>query len=99
MRRKVARLEAAPVAGDQLCRQRRHNLLPILRAPVVQDFAVDLLSDAPKQKHRGAVRLTRERAAGFLDQTRHCGEKVAPRREHDGAPALSCFGHRRFSSA
>jgi hypothetical protein len=32
----------------------------------MQDFAVDLLSDAPKQKHRCAVRLTRQRAAGFL---------------------------------
>ena len=59
----VARLEAAPVAGDQLCRQRRHNLLPIPRTLVVQDFAVDLLSDAPKQKHSSAVRLTRQRAA------------------------------------
>jgi hypothetical protein len=67
------RLRHIGAAADGFCSicQRRHNLLPKLRALVVQDFAVDLLSDPPKQKHCGAVRLTREHAARFLDQTGH----------------------------
>ena len=91
----VARLEAAPVAGHQLCRQRRHNLLPVFSALVVKDFAVDLLPDAPEQIDRGAACLPRQRASGFLDQARHRGEKVVVRGNCDGAPGFLTRRHRR----
>jgi hypothetical protein len=42
---------------------------------LIQDIAVDLLPDAPEQKHRGAARLTRQRAARFLDHAAQFGKQ------------------------
>ncbi len=66
----VTRLEAAPVAGAQLCRQRRHNLFPVLGALEVQDVVVDLLPDTPEQKHRGAIDRKRPATTVFSPKFR-----------------------------
>ena len=90
----VACLESAPVAGAQLCRQRRHNLPPVLRALVVQDFVVDLLSDTPEQKYCGAVRLTSQDTACFLNQAGYRRKEIAWRWKYGGVCGFFTNRHR-----
>jgi len=76
-----------------LCRQRRHNFLSVLGAREVENVAIDLLPDAPEQKHRRTIDLACEAASGILDQAANCHEKIVVRWDRDGPAGFFSFRH------
>ncbi|MNT01133.1 hypothetical protein D3C72_1355870 [compost metagenome] len=75
----AAQAERLPVLGDQLCRQRRHNLLAILGSPLLQHFLVDALAHVPIQHGLRSIGRLRNVRASLLDQATQFGQKMAGR--------------------